>query len=133
MEYKLNFMIDGLPKMTNGKRRSGHWSQLHKDALVWKKMVWAKVNQMGKPRTPLTKATVEMTRHSATCPDYEGLVSGFKYVLDGLVESGVLIDDNMNVIGAPVYKWEKAKSKGGFISVTVTGVKMDAGVKTDNE
>jgi hypothetical protein len=36
-----------------------------------------------------------------------------KPVLDGLVDSEILIDDNMSVVGSPTYIWAKAKRGQG--------------------
>jgi hypothetical protein len=60
-----------------------------------------------------------LTRGSSVQPDYDGLVSGFKHVIDGLVLAKVLINDDQETIGIPEYKWVKADPKEGFIRVTV--------------
>jgi len=54
------------------------------------------------------------------CPDYDGLVSSFKWICDALVKLRILKDDNMKVIGAPDYFWESAPPKKGFISIEIT-------------
>lgn len=127
MTYRIEFLLEGLPKSTNSLRRAGHWSQMYKHSSDWKKKVWLKVVQHGKPKKPLTRARVTLTRYSSTCPDYEGLVSTFKTILDGLIDSQVIIDDNMSVIGAPDYKWEKAKPGKGMIGVAVEEVEAHPG------
>lgn len=68
---------------------------------------------------PLKKAKLTLTRHSARPCDFDGCVSSFKSILDGLVEHGVLADDNMNVIGQPTYKWEKSPPRKGFCTIVV--------------
>lgn len=50
----------------------------------------------------------------------DGLVSGFKHVIDGLVVAGVIVDDKPSVIGQSQYRWTYRPSKqGGMISVKI--------------
>lgn len=42
-----------------------------------------------------------------------------KALLDGLTECGVIVDDNVNVIGQPNYKWEMAGRGSGFVTVRI--------------
>ena len=74
------------------------------------------------PPRPLPKAKLTLTRHSMIQPDYDGLVSAFKHVIDGLIEARVLENDKMNNIGAPTYLWEKAPRSKGFITIKVEEV-----------
>jgi hypothetical protein len=115
--YFLSFEIPYLPETTNsGGRR--HWTVKAAEAARWKQLVgYSCIGK--KPPSPLTKATVTLTRYSASEPDFDGLVSSFKHVLDGLVECGVLADDKMSTIGQPHYKWEKVGRNLGKISVEV--------------
>ena len=71
------------------------------------------------PSTALKKAKCTLYRFSAKEPDFDGLVHGMKPVLDGLVESEVLVDDCMSVIGAPTYIWAKCKPNAGKIRIQV--------------
>ena len=75
-----------------------------------------------RPPQPLTKAKVTITRHSSRCPDYDGLVSAAKSLLDGLKLAQIIEDDNMNVIGRPEFKWEKCSPKSGHVVITVESV-----------
>jgi hypothetical protein len=53
-------------------------------------------------------------------PDSDGLVSGFKVIIDSLVKAGVLIDDNFKVIGMPVYTWEyRTRKLGGQMVIKI--------------
>jgi hypothetical protein len=72
-----------------------------------------------KPTTPLKKARVTVVRHSSVAPDYDGLVSGAKSVIDGLVECGVLEDDSLAHIGMPSFSWEKCKKGEGRLTITI--------------
>lgn len=118
--YSLHFTLTGLPLTTNGARaKQGHWRARHKADKGWKSEVWLACYQGGRPKAPLKRARVTLVRHSSSEPDYEGLVSSFKSVLDGLTEAGIIVDDNTSVIGKPDYLWKKAKPKEGRIEVLV--------------
>jgi Holliday junction resolvase RusA-like endonuclease len=119
--YVLEFTLHGLPARTNSAHTS--WRARHAEARKWKSMVVsAVILKRAKPAWPLTKAKLTLTRHSSIRPDADGLVSGFKHVVDGLIEAGVIIDDNMDVIGMPTYEWKKAPQRNGFITVRVEEV-----------
>lgn len=115
--YYLEFRIDGLPKTTNSMA-SATWQTRHGHAKKWKRAVWRNVWHL-KPEHALFKAKLTLTRYSSKEIDYDGLVSSFKHVIDGLVEAGVLVNDKLENIGVPVYKWEKCSPKAGHITVRV--------------
>ena len=116
--YVIEFHVAGLPHMTNNNRR--HWRAVHKHAVKWKKAtaqaVWL---SGGIPEFPLERAMLTLTRVSSMEPDLDGLISGFKHVLDGLVECGVLANDKPSNIGIPDYRWEKGAPGKGMIKVRV--------------
>lgn len=125
-DFSVEFDIEGLPYTTNSARGShAHWSCRHKEDAGWKRAVWVEVMKNGKPRQPLQKATITLTRFSSNEPDFEGLVSSFKPVLDGLIEAGVILDDHPSVIGQPVYLWERCKAGSGKIRIQVRSVLDD--------
>jgi hypothetical protein len=78
-----------------------------------------------KPQSPLHAAVLTLTRCSSQEPDFDGLVSGFKSVVDGLVESGILKTDKVGCISQPKYLWEKAPAGKGKIKVRVEEVIRD--------
>lgn len=121
MAYHLKFEMSGLPESTNRTRRDGHWAATYRKREGWKEMVYYAIleHRQRPPQAPLTKAQLKLTRCSSVQPDFEGLVSTFKAILDGLVKCGVLVDDNMNVIGQPDYRWEKTKPGRGKIRIEV--------------
>jgi hypothetical protein len=115
--YYLFFEIQYLPKPPN-RLLTAHWSAAYKE----KKKVLHLVNlsTIGKrPKEPLEKATLYLARHSSRAPDYDGMTGSFKYVIDALVSLKILKNDNMEVIGSPIYQWVKAKQKEGKITVCV--------------
>lgn len=124
----LEFEIQGLPKMTNGLRK--HWRVIHRERKLWKGLVAdAALNAKdcaARTSWPLSKAKVTITRFSATQPDYDGLVSAGKAILDGLVEAQVLIGDSPSVIGYPTYHWQHAPRLKGKISIRVEAIREAA-------
>lgn len=118
--YRLEFEINGLPRMTNS-RKSSHWRVIQREADDWKMRVilYAK---SARPKVPLARAKLTLTRCSSTSPDSDGLVSGFKRVIDGLVLAGVLENDRYENIGMPTYLWRKVPAGMGMIRVVVEEV-----------
>lgn len=125
MNYVLEFEIEGLPAMMNKSRR--HWRFIQKERKKWKELVLIAVRNCqlnaelrgAREFKPLTRAKVSITRFSSREPDFDGLVSGGKALLDGLVEAQVIIDDSRKVIGQPQYFWEPAGPKQGKVKVKV--------------
>ncbi len=121
MSYHIEIELFGLPKRTNNTQSS--WRARMAESRKWKSLVASAVILSGnRPVRPLKKAKLICTRFSSIEPDYDGLVSGFKHPIDGLVEAGVLVNDKMSVIGKPDYRWEQAKQKQGKIKIEVYGV-----------
>jgi hypothetical protein len=119
--FTLYLRIEGLPKMVaNGSH--GSWKSKHFAKKKWKDLVKERVI-LGRlaPDAPLTKAKLTLVRHSSMPPDFDGLTMSFKPIVDALVESGVLIDDNMEVV-IPEYKWEKVGPRKGYVEITVSAV-----------
>lgn len=116
-EIVISFEIKGLPKTTNSGGRT-HWSIKAREAKYWINIVvFATVTQ--RPKTPFQKAKLTLTRCSSVESDFDGLVSSFKHVIDGLIAARIIVGDKMSNIGQPVYRWEKAKPKVGRIKITI--------------
>lgn len=115
--YYLSFEIPGLPNRPNQVNAKGYWSR-YKESEAWHELVAMTVGRR-KPKAPLKKAKLILTRYSSVCPDPDGLVGSFKYVVDGLVKCGVLTGDKLTQIGMPDYRWEKVKPKQGKISAVI--------------
>jgi hypothetical protein len=120
--YSLELVIPGLPRMTNPSGRQTHWRAIHKEAQTWKTIVGSLAKAAGLPTAPLQTARLTLTRNSSVEPDPDGLVSGFKHAIDGLVRIGVLANDRYSNIGMPNYAWQKAPPNKGFITITVSEV-----------
>lgn len=115
--YEFEFTIPELPQTTNSHGRV-HWAIKVKLAKYWKTTVLLAVGNK-KPKFPLTKAKLTLTRHSSNAPDADGLVSSFKHVVDGLTIAAVIKDDSMKVIGFPIYLWNKCPRGQGKITVKI--------------
>lgn len=120
MGYSLEFTLEGLPKLGNTWVRTNHFA-LRRESQTWKDMV--AFSTIGKrPKLPLSKARVEFKRYSSVEPDYDGLVISFKAIMDGIVESGVLIDDKLSVTGPWDVSWEKCKPGKGKIWARISEI-----------
>jgi hypothetical protein len=115
--YELSFELKGLPKMSNSNLR-GHWHVKYGASKTWKRAVWRACWHL-RPPLPLKRAHLTLTRCSSSEPDFDGLVSGFKHVIDGLVEAGVLENDKPSNIGTPDCKWIKTAPRKGKIIINV--------------
>lgn len=116
----IEFELPGLPATANGRRRMAHWVQASKESNRWKNDVYFKLLEINKrPRRPMHQARLHLIRHSSSEPDFDGLVSSFKPIIDGLVLSGVLVNDRSANIAQPHYHWEYAPAKAGKITVRV--------------
>lgn len=118
-ELVAEFQINNLPKMTN-RTIGKHWINKHKESVIWRRLVAEQVTIHRLADLKLNRAILSLVRCSSKAPDSDGLVSGFKVVIDALVKFGVLVDDNYKIIGMPNYKWEyRPKRDGGMIRVKI--------------
>jgi hypothetical protein len=120
MSYRLEFDMLGLPKTTNSIGRA-HWTVKAKEARRWITEVCVAVGSR-KPVEPLPKARLMLTRYSSAEPDFDGLVSSFKHVIDGLIHAQILASDKPSVIGSPTYAWQKCPPRAGKITVIVEAI-----------
>jgi len=117
MDLVVKCKIFGLTKRINLGHGS-HWRARHGEARRWLRAVDMAIGPV-RPKEPLQKAKLRLTRGSSQEPDFGGLVYSFKTIEDSLVKLGIIIDDKMSVIGRPEYLWEKTKPKEGFIKIEV--------------
>jgi len=114
----LHIQIPGLPKNTNSNQHG--WQARRAEARKWKTLVMNSVVLAKYNHPPLDKAKLTLIRHSSqSSGDFDGLVSSFKHVIDGLIDAKVLVNDRMSNIGAPEYRWCRAPRNKGFIEVIV--------------
>lgn len=99
-----------------------HWAIITKEKNHWHGLVrWHLRHNL--PKAPFKKAKLTLTRYSMRAPDYDGLVGSFKYVVDGLVKAGVIVDDKTSVIGDSKYNWVKSKKIDQRIEVEIEPIK----------
>lgn len=121
-EYFLRLEIHELPKMTNVFAGKAHWITA-KERTRWKKLVMSSILPTDIPKKPIERARLTCIRHSSMEPDYDGLVSGFKWPIDALVFHGILANDKMSNVGKPDCSWQKAKKGEGKIIIVVEELK----------
>lgn len=113
------FELPGLPKPFNQLARGRTWLNNKKEReRLFEEIGWLTLGK--RPDTPFTVAKLRLERHSSKCPDFDGLVSSFKFVVDALVALKIIADDNMKVIGVPDFRWVKAPKGKGKIKVWIT-------------
>jgi hypothetical protein len=117
MTYSFEFKIDELPLTTNAQT-SMHWKKKGQYVKYWHQLVFYKTGK-DIPMTPLKRAKLTLTRMSSREPDFDGLVSCFKPVIDALVVCGILENDKMSNIGKSEYLWEKVSNKNACIKVKI--------------
>ena len=117
VRYSLIMEIGGLPRMTNASGRPQHWAIKAKEKTAWKNAIALLVPFVKRPPAPISRARLVLTRFSTVSPDSDGLVSGFKHVIDGLVDIRILKNDKVVNIGMPEYRWKKAKPNHGKIRI----------------
>lgn len=114
--YEIEIRLEGLPPINSAD--APHRFVRHKARKLWKRLIWASVVGR-KPEKPLSHARVHITRCSSAPPDPANLGEGAKFLLDGLVDAGVLEDDSARVIGMPKLDWEMAPPKKGHVRIRV--------------
>lgn len=110
--------INELPK-TQNQLNSMHWRSRHNHARKWHQLVHFAMAAHRTDEMPIKSCELILTRHSSRQCDFDGLVGSFKPIIDGLVKSGVLLDDRPEIIGHPLYKWEQVKRTEARISIEI--------------
>lgn len=91
-------MVQGIPPALNKYQRM-HFQRLHEEKQKWSKMIWAEVLKQGiapikgKVRITLSFFFATRVRH-----DPDNYSTCAKFILDSLVDNGILIDDSFAFI-----------------------------------
>ena len=116
MDKIVDIFIPELPSL-NIANRPSRW------AIIKEKKRWADLVQVytKKPRKPLEVALVTLRRCSTREPDHDNLVISFKYILDAIVNRGILEDDKTKNFkyGKPDYKWAKVGQKEQGVHIEI--------------
>ena len=92
----IKLTIPGIPPSVN-KWRSMHHHQEAKEKKHWEQIVWAEVHrQKIKPPQPLSKAVVRYRYYFSSKRRHDPDNYAGKWIMDGLVKSGVLEDDSFD-------------------------------------
>ena len=113
--YRLEFELAGLPPTENSHK---HWAVAGRARKEWRQRTKLRVF-MQRPAAPLESCKITCTRFSAVEPDRDNLARTFKSVVDGLVDAGIIKDDNPSIVKEFNCRWEKAPPKEGKIRVLV--------------
>lgn len=108
-KFVLEFEIGGLPKLPN-QIMYRHWRVRYAEAKRWKEYVQNAVRfAQERPATALKHAEVTLTRISRRAPDEDNLMASWKHCVDGLVEAGIIENDDPATIGKIISRWEYSK------------------------
>ena len=117
----LELEIPGLPPI-NSSDRLTRWTAIKLRNKWTSAVCTAVLVSAGKWPEPMKRAKITITRCSATRPDYDNLVQGGKHLIDGLRRARVILDDDHDTIGEPVYLWEYAPRSAGCVRIRVEEV-----------
>jgi hypothetical protein len=95
--YKVRIFLSGTPKGTNKILGHSYWVK-HKSACKWKSHLAAVIG-FNKPARPIEKVNITAIRHAFRMLDFDSCVASLKPVVDGLVECGLLKNDNYSRTG----------------------------------
>lgn len=122
-KHIIDLTILGLPKTTNGT--NSHWIRFS-ERKKWHKLVTEALmlqHHLPSARLFLPRFVLNprftLTRYSSRPPDFDGLVSSFKAIIDTFKKLEVIKDDSMAIIGQPDYKWELAKKSHGRVRIVL--------------
>lgn len=96
VKYRLEFEIALLP-LTLNQLMGEHWRTRHKNFEQVHTLVHHACSR-SIPKKPIEKARVSLWRHSSGELDRDNLYFTFKPIIDGLVRSGVIMDDGFNQV-----------------------------------
>ena len=119
-----HFRVPALPSVALSPNARVHWRQRYEAMVADKNQSYAAFLE-AYPRLakPLAKADVEVTviRKRNTRTDLDNWAARMKGFFDGLVDVGLLADDNTSVIKSLTYQFLVDKERGGCVEVRVTG------------
>lgn len=94
--FKLSFTLFEMP-LTLNEVMGKSWRSRHENFKRIKKAIY--LHSVGKlPPQPIKKARVSFIRYSSGTLDRDNLYFTFKSIIDGLVQSGVILDDGFEMV-----------------------------------
>ena len=71
-----------------------------------------------RPQVPFKEVGIRCCRYTSNMKiDYENLCWSFKPIIDGLVDAGILEDDNMDIITQRDYKRAASARDKGYVTI----------------
>ncbi len=121
--YRLHLEIARLPACNAS--RNVHWRTKQKERGEWAVLMRHALGVRQRPRTPLRRARLTLTRRSSRRPDFDNQTYAFKILIDLLQPDskrnpgglGIILNDNFETIGIPDYRWELERR--GRVAITV--------------
>lgn len=115
----IHFEIPGAPPLLLNSRLP--WRKLNKMKRQWEGWVHIALGRQG-PSVPFDKVEVRYVRYCGYIqPDQDNLASGFKWIQDQLVRSGVVVDDKPTNLVA-YHEWSPASPQAKRILVEIAPV-----------
>jgi hypothetical protein len=115
----IQFEIPGAPPLLLNSRQ--HHLALHREKKKWYGWVHIAIGRQAPPE-PFERIAVAYVRHCGrTRPDRDNLVSGFKWIQDALVLSGLVVDDKEENIESH-YDWVPASKAEKMVSVNIVPI-----------
>lgn len=118
MAYRLDVEIPDLP-MTPNQLLGRHWRVRQRHQKKWAELMRI-VTARKRPKRPIEKAWLTLTRYSSCRPDRDNLVASWKAPIDGLRASRIIADDAPEVVlSLSGDNWEWAARKRGRVRIVV--------------
>lgn len=95
-----------------------HWAIKARATKIWRGNV-VTLTKGRRPKKPLERAFLRLTRHSEREGDIDNIAISFKSCVDGLKEANIILDDKTSVVFSREYCWKKAARGKGFITIEV--------------
>lgn len=113
------FVLPGAPPLLLNSRL--HWRKANKQKIAWYEVVrLATLRQI--PKVPFEAGCIRYIRCCGNMePDYDNLVSGFKWITDGLIRAGLFEDDTQRHLEIE-YLWASATPKSKRIIVQMVPI-----------
>lgn len=113
----IEILLQGLPKTPN-QLKTMHWAARAKHSKQWRSAArWMAFKSQ--PKQPLRQVRLTFIRGSSRQCDYDNGIASVKPLIDGLVDAGIIADDNPSIVKAVLFGWEKAPQKAGFMKIII--------------
>lgn len=94
--FSLTFELTIMP-ITLNEVISSRWKDRHSNFKAVKQLIHL-LTLKTKPKKPIQKARVRLTRYSSGTLDRDNMYFTFKPIIDGLVNAGIIIDDGFDQV-----------------------------------